>query len=71
MIDVKKLKAKIDNSGLSVSDVATILSIAPSTLYRKLENPDNFLICEVASIVDCLNLSNSEATDIFFASTVA
>lgn len=71
MVDSVKLKKRIDDSGVSVSELSSKMSMAPSTFYRKLGNPDKFLICEVTFIVDYLKLSFSEANEIFFGISVA
>lgn len=71
MVNVNKLKGKFAEKGLSTSQVAKGAEIALGTLYRRLNKPDEFTIGEVSRIANFLCLSDDEATNIFFALSVA
>lgn len=58
MININKLKAKIVEQGLSVSEVADKIGIDHSTFYRRLNNGgENFSVREVKKISKILDLS--------------
>lgn len=72
MININKLKGKMVEKELTIPQLAQILQINKSTLYRKLKNNgDNITIKEANLIVSTLNLTSSEATAIFFNKFIA
>lgn len=64
-MNIHKLKGKIIEKGMNVESLAVIIGIDRSSMYRKLNNC-KLTIGEVSKIKEALNLSNEEATDIFF-----
>ena len=57
---------------MNIPLLAKLMGIDRATLYRKLNSKgENFTIKEANLIVKILNLSEQEAMDIFFKSTVA
>lgn len=71
-INVNKLKGKIVERGMTVSDLAKALGVDSATLYRKLKNNgDTMFVTEANRIVDILGLSGEEAMQIFFSQFVA
>lgn len=70
MLNVNKLKGKIIEKGYTVEKLSLSLQINPSTFYRKLKN-NSFEIVEADAIVKELELTPTEATEIFFAQIVA
>ncbi|MDY2632408.1 MAG: helix-turn-helix domain-containing protein [Clostridium sp.] len=67
MVNVNKLKGKIVEKGISISKLAETLNLAPSTLYRKLnDNGTTLTIGQVDGIVKSLGLNSIEASEIFF-----
>ncbi len=66
MADLGKLKEKISENRCSITELAMKIGIGRSTLYRKLNGGSNFTVKEVNSIVDALQLSKDESSDIFF-----
>lgn len=71
-MNVNKLKGKIVERGLSITEVAKMIGIDRSSLYRKLNNEGETLtIKEANSIVRILNLPPNEAAEIFFGEVVA
>lgn len=71
MTDKAALKYALERRGLTYRQLAEALQIAPSTLYRKINNKTSFVLAEVYAIVDFLKLSNEELLKIFFAEKVA
>lgn len=67
-MNANKLKGKIVENGLTVSDLALKIGVDPSTMYRKIsaENGDKMLIREVKEIIEILHLTEEEAVSIFF-----
>lgn len=67
MANIKKLRAKMLEKGMSVEDLAKIIDKDRATFYRKLSSDgDNFTIKEANLIVEALKLNAREATAIFF-----
>lgn len=72
MINVNKLKGKIVENGLSITELAKRIGVDRSTLYRKIgRNGDEFSIKEANLIARELKLSREEAIAIFFTRLVA
>lgn len=71
MVNVNKLIEKIESKGISIVKLAKEIGVNPSTIYRRLSNPDSFTIREVNCIVKLLCLSSAEAVVIFFSENVA
>ena len=71
MVNVNKLIEKIESKGISIVKLAKEIGVNPSTIYRRLSNPDTFTIKEVNCIVKLLSLSSVEAVAIFFSENVA
>lgn len=64
-MNVNKLKAKIVEKGLNVSEFASIVNKDRSSLYRKLSNPKKITIGDVEIFKQALGLTKDEASDIF------
>lgn len=72
MVDVNKLKGRIVEKGLTIGELASIIGVDKTTIYRKLKgNGDDFSILEADNIAKALSLSSSDATAIFFSQYVA
>jgi DNA-binding Xre family transcriptional regulator len=72
LVNVNKLKGKIVERGMNVSELAEQIGIDSATLYRKLSNNgDTILIKEANLIAQVLELSKDEAMSIFFNQIVA
>ena len=71
MVNVKKLRGKMVETGMNVEALATAIGVDKSTLYRRLAgNGGDFTIKEADQISIALSLSAAEATNIFFASLI-
>lgn len=71
-MNVNKLKGKIVENGLNVSQLASSIGIDRTTLYRKLtSNGDTLTISEAEKISKVLNLSMEDVNAIFFTDFVA
>ncbi|MDU4727667.1 helix-turn-helix domain-containing protein [Clostridium sp.] len=72
MVNVNKLKGKIVEKGINISNLAEMINMDPSTLYRKFNNNcDTLTIKEADLIVKSLELNADEAKTIFFSQFVA
>ena len=65
-MDINKLKGKIAEKGLSVEKLAGLMGVDRSSLYRKLNNAERITIGEAQRMKVALNLTNEEASVIFF-----
>lgn len=71
-MNINKLRGKIVERGLTMTDISKCLNIDRSTLYRKIsENGDRLTVKEANVICDVLELSKEEAMNIFFTNFVA
>ncbi len=73
MTNMRKLKAKLVENDLSISNLAEKLGMDRATLYRKINNNngETILVSEANAIVDILGLTADEALAIFFSEFVA
>ena len=72
MVNIRKLRAKMVETGVNVERLASEIGVDKSTLYRRLAgNGEDFTIKEADLIRTALSLSVSEASAIFFTSDVA
>lgn len=65
MPDIKMLKDKITDSGMTVKAVAEKSGILRETLYNRLKGAGEFTASEIVSLSNVLNLSQTERDDIF------
>lgn len=65
-MNILKLKSKMVEKGMNVNALATILGVDRSTLYRKLSEVERFTVGEARKIKDTLDLTDGEASEIFF-----
>lgn len=72
MVNVNKLKGKIIECGLNVTELSSRIGIDRTTLYRKFNSDGkNFTIEEADLISKELKLSCEEVNAIFFSQYVA
>lgn len=72
MVNINKLKGKIVECGLNVTELANRVGIDRTTLYRKINSDGkNFTIEEADLISKELRLSSEEVNAIFFSQFVA
>ena len=65
-MNIQKLKGKIVEKGFNVEALAAEIGVDKSTLYRKLNASEKFTIGDANKIRTILDMSNDEASDIFF-----
>lgn len=68
-MNINKLRGKMVENGMKVSELAGILNMNPATLYRKLKS-GNFTIKEAQGIARTLNLDINDVSNIFFAEVI-
>lgn len=66
-MNINKLRGKIVENGMTVPELASKIDVDRSSLYRKLNNLEKVTIGEAIRIKEALNLSDSDALDIFLA----
>ena len=66
-MNVAKLKAKIVEKEMNVADLALIIGMDRSSLYRKLNNAEKITIGEAIKMKAALEMTNVEACDIFLS----
>lgn len=72
MVNINKLKGKIVENGLSVSELATLIGVDKSTLYRKFNSSGASLtIKDADKIASVLKLNRDEINAIFFSQLVS
>lgn len=72
MVNLNKLKGRIIEKGLNITELAEKIGIDRSTLYRKFQNKgDTISIKEANLMVKVLDLTIDEANEIFFNNFVA
>lgn len=72
MVNVNKLRGKIVECGLNTSELANLIGIDRTTLYRKFNADGETLTIREADLISKeLNLSRDEVNDIFFSQFVA
>lgn len=71
-MNVRKLKAKLVEKDVSVVDLANILNVDKSTVYRKFnKSGESFTVSDVDKIAEALSLTYNDINEIFFANVVA
>ncbi len=72
MVNINKLKGKIVECGINVSELAAAIGVDRATIYRKMSSEgENFTIKEADLIAKKLNLNCDEVNAIFFSQYVA
>lgn len=66
-MNISKLKGKIVEREMTMSDLAEKVGIDRATLYRKFNEFDKFTIGEALKIKTILNLSDTDAIEIFLS----
>jgi predicted transcriptional regulator len=67
MVDFNKLKAAIDESGMTMVAISAKTGILRETLYNKLAGKSEFTVSEIEGLSDALNLTTGQRNSIFFA----
>ena len=70
MTDTKRLRQKIEESGIKYTFIAEKLGLTKQGLSRKLEDGTDFKVPQMFILKDILRLSAKEAREIFFAEDV-
>lgn len=66
-MNTRKLKAKLVEKDVSIADLATILNVDKSTVYRKFnKSGEAFTVSDVDKIAKALCLTYNDINEIFF-----
>lgn len=68
MFDEKQFRIKLISAGFTVKDIAQVIGINETTLYRKIKGITDFSRNEMSIIKTFLKLNSDEFEKIFFAS---
>ena len=68
MPDIETLKVKMDESGMTMVNIAKKSGILRETLYNRLNGRGEFTASEIISLSDVLNLTKKERDEIFLNS---
>lgn len=67
MFHRNKFRAKLYEAGVSSLELASVLGVNESTLYRKMSGASDFTRNEIQLIRFALKLTDDDIMDIFFA----
>lgn len=67
MVDIKLLKKRIDESGMTMVAIAKQSGMLRETLYNRLNGVGEFTVSEVNGLTRALRLKKSDRDLIFFA----
>lgn len=71
-VNISKLKAKLVELGMNVTDLGTAIGYDKSTIYRRLQNNGaGMSIDDANKIIKALKLTRDDAIAIFFGQLVA
>ncbi|MBU3171384.1 helix-turn-helix domain-containing protein [Clostridium estertheticum] len=65
-MNIKLLKAQMALNDKKTSEVAKLLGISKSAMYRKLNGNSDFTRKEICRLITCLGIETEKAMDIFF-----
>lgn len=68
MPDIETLKVKMDESGMTMVNIAKKSGILRETLYNRLNGRGEFTASEIISLSDVLHLTKKERDEIFLNS---
>lgn len=71
MFQSNLLKAAMVKNGITSKQLAEMMGVNVSTLYRKISRDGDFTRQEVNTIIDSLGLTAEEYKEIFFAPELA
>lgn len=66
-MNISKLKAKIVERNMNVEQLATLINVDRSSLYRKFNRADKITIGEAMRMKIALDMTDSEAFEIFLS----
>lgn len=70
-MNVNLLKSQIALRGKKILDIANILSISKTAIYRKLNGDSDFTRQEISKIIEYLGIDTDIAMKIFFEEKVS
>lgn len=72
MVNILKLKGKLVENGMTIKDLAKVIKVNESTVYRKFNNNGDTLTIKEAELISvALKLNRDEINSIFFVDVVA
>lgn len=72
MVNIRKIRARMVEKGVTAQEMADCMGINRSTLYRKFQQPDEQItVRDVRTMAAALDLQVPDAVKIFFDKEVA
>lgn len=65
-MQINELKAEVVRNGLTMGEVADLIGMQRTTLWRRFNDPAGFTVGEIRKLKETLNLSGQRILDIFF-----
>lgn len=70
MVDIKALRNRMTESGMTVTAIADKSDIVRATLYKRLDGKGEFTASEILNLTRTLQMTPAERDQIFFAKSV-
>jgi predicted transcriptional regulator len=70
MTDLKLLREKIEDSGMTIVAISSKTGIDRATFYNRLKGKGEFTASEIVSLTSVLRLNRSDRDKIFLSSSV-
>lgn len=70
-MQTNELKAEIVRNNMTIEDLAKTAGIGRTTLWRRLNSPDEFTLAEIKNISKVLFLNKEKIMNIFFTDEVS
>lgn len=72
MVNILKLKGKLVENNMTIKELAKVINVNESTVYRKFNNNGDTLTIKEAELISvALKLNRDEINSIFFVDIVA
>ncbi len=65
-MQINELKAEVVRKGLTLGELADLVGMQRTTLWRRLNDPASFTVGEVKKLKETLELNGQRILDIFF-----
>lgn len=70
MVDIERLKAEMNDSGMTMTAIADKSGILKATLYNRLKGVGDFTANEIVALSETLHFTSDQMAEIFLAKDV-
>ena len=70
MVDIERLKAEMNDSGMTMTAIANKSGILKATLYNRLKGVGDFTANEIVALSETLHFTSDQMADIFLTKDV-